>query len=236
MIVLGVIPARGGSKGIVGKNLAIVGRKPLIVHSLEAARHAVNLTDLLVTTDSLEIAELAKANGADPGFLRPPDLATDEAPTILAVQDAVRRWEARLLQKVDAVVLLQPTSPLRTSKDIDGAVDLFLRSGATSLISVFNAAHVHPEIMYWGTGSDGAISLRPVLKGGRTIRRRQEFQPVYVRNGAIYAATRTLVMEQGKMLDDQPIGYEMPLERSLNIDSQSDLELAERAFAKRVTR
>lgn len=226
---LGVIPARTGSKGIAGKNLRLLGGKPLIVHTIEAARASRRLTDFLVSTDGEEIAGVARAAGAPVPFLRPAEFAGDATPTVDAVMHAVSWYEGRYGRTVDAVVLLQPTSPFRTGEDIDAAIVCFVAQEVPSLVSCYDAAHVHPSIMYTLAGA----GLEPLLPEGGAAGRRQEFMPVYVRNGAIYITSRQLVMKARKIYDEKPVAYVMPRERSLNIDDPFDLELAEGLLMKR---
>lgn len=221
--ILGIIPARSGSKGVAGKNLKLLGGKPLIVHTIEAVQNCTRLSDCLVTTDGVEIADVARKAGAAVPFLRPAELASDEMPTIDTIIHAVNWYEKKHGTRADIIVLLQPTAPLRTGVDIDEAINCFLKSGAQSLISCYDAVHVHPEIMY--TMSD--TSLKPLLCNETEPVRRQDFKPVYVRNGAIYIAERNLVMESRRMYDDSPAAFVMPREHSINIDEHIDFKIAE---------
>lgn len=228
-MILGVIPARGGSKGIPDKNIRLLAGKPLIAYTIEAGRASRLLTDVVVTTDSERIAEIAVALGAKVPFLRPKELATDDAKTIDAVRHAVLEYERRNDLLVDVVVLLQPTSPLRTAKDIDTAIVQYRESpDARSLVSCYDATSVHPAIMY-RQGRKGR--LQAYLKGAVALRR-QKFEQLYVRNGAIYIAGRELVVGENLMYDDNPHGYVMPRERSINIDEPFDLEIAACLLAK----
>jgi len=221
--VLGVIPARSGSKGVVNKNVRSLGGKPLILHTIEASRSSRLLSDFLVSTDAEAIAKVVRVDGAQVPFLRPAALSGDDVPSIDAVIHAVSWYEGHHHRTVDIVALLQPTSPLRTAEDIDVAIGLFTASGGESLVSCYDAGNTHPRIMYTLEGG----RLQPLLRDGAAPLRRQEMAPVYVRNGAIYVATRRLVMDSRKMYEDMPAAYIMPRERSINIDEPFDLELAE---------
>lgn len=221
--ILGIIPARSGSKGVPGKNIRLLAGKPLITYSIEAANSSKSLSDYIVSTDGEEIAAVARAADAPVPFVRPGSLATDDSFTIDTVIHAVAWYEEERNQEVDIVVLLQPTSPFRTAEDIDAAIRLFTNSQAESLISCYDAGHVHPQIMYTLAGA----RLQPLLQNDAKQVRRQELSTVYVRNGAIYIATRRMVMDVKKMYDEAPAAYLMPRDRSLNIDEPHDLELAE---------
>lgn len=227
----GIIPARGGSKGIPGKNLSPLGDRQLIRWTIDAAAGASALAGFLVSTDSEDIARAARAAGASVPFLRPAELATDTAPvidTILHALDYLERAEGIV---PDAVMLLQPTAPFRTSQDIDAAAEMYFSApGAESLIGVCPADHAHPNIMY--TQDENGL-LAPLLKEGATLARRQEFQDVYIRNGAIYITSTKLLKEQKRIVGGAPLAYKMPRERSINIDDPLDLELA-RALANRM--
>ena len=224
---LGVIPARGGSKGIPAKNIVPLAGKPLIAHSIEAARGSRLLSRCIVSTDSEEIASVARGLGAEVPFLRPAVLAGDRSPSIDLILHAVSALEGAGGARVEHVVLLQPTSPLRTSRDIDLAIGRYLASpGADSLISCHRAGRVHPRIMYRPAPGNRLRPLWPAEGGGAV--RRQDFEEVYIRNGAIYIASRELVMARKRLIGDEPLLYAMPEDRSINIDEPEDLERARR--------
>ena len=134
----------------------------------------------------------------------------------------IERYESVRNKKVDTVILLQPTAPLRTSQDIDQAYDLYTTAGQESLISCYNADFVHPRIMY----EEKNGLLTPFMKEGNDIVRRQEMSHVYVRNGAIYIVDRDYFMRTRRTVSESPSLYEMPVKRSINIDRYEDLELA----------
>lgn len=221
--ILGVITARGGSKGVPKKNIAVVGGKPLIAHTILAAKKSKRLSDCILSTDSRQIADCAAEYGMHTNDLRPPELATDTAKNEDAVIYEVKKYEETNDVTVDVIVLLQPTTPLRKTEDIDNAIDAYFNSESNSLISVYDAESVHPNIMYYMDGH----KLHPVLEEGETLKRRQEFRPVYIRNGAIYIATKAQVLNERKFVDKNPAAYVMPFQRSINIDEPFDLEMAE---------
>src|SRR5262249_42617407 len=146
MKVLGIVPARGGSKGIPRKNIAPLMGKPLLAYTAVAARGAGRLTRTLLSTDDEEIARVGREYGLDVPFLRPPELARDDTPTIPVLQDVVRKLEAAG-DRYDAILVLQPTNPLRRAEDIDGAIELLERTGADSVISFVDVGEKHPARM-----------------------------------------------------------------------------------------
>jgi len=220
--ILGMIPARGGSKGIPDKNIFSLKGRPLIAYTIEAAKGSHLLDDFFVSTDSEVIAKAARAEGAKIPFIRPDEIADDDTPMISTLQHAIGWYEKKHRLKVTAVATLQPTAPLRLASDIDDAISLFLRNPeADSLITCYNVIDAHPNYMYTRRG-ERMISLTKE----RTVLRRQEFEPVYVRNGAVYISRRDLVMDEGRIVGDEPLGYIMPRDRSVNIDEPFDMELA----------
>lgn len=220
--ILGIIPARGGSKGVVHKNIRILNGKPLIAYTIEAAKDSNLLSDFVVSTDSVEIAACAEKYGVTIASLRPDALATDTAKSIDVAIYEVDSYERRNRVNVDVVVLLQPTAPMRSARDIDESLRLFASHKAKSLISVFEAASEHPNVMYY---MDGGV-LSPILPAGLIPTRRQNFRPAYVRNGALYIVSIDVVRSQKTFLTKDPLAYVMPRERSVNIDEPFDLELA----------
>lgn len=224
MNVLGVIPARGGSKSVPRKNLVLVNGKPLIAYTIEAAKQSQRLTHFVVSSEDDQIIAVAREYGAPVPFIRPAELATDKAPTLPVVQHAVTKMELLESTVFDVVVLLQPTTPLRLSEDIDKAVDKLLVSGADSVISVCDVGAYHPARMRLVI-DDRLVELP--MREPKEMLRRQDLPPVYIRNGAIYVVRRDVLMEKNSMVGKVSRPYIMPTERSVNIDSQLDLILAE---------
>ena len=220
---LAIIPARGGSKGVKNKNIRLLGGLPLISHTINAAIKASLLDDFLVSTDSEEIKQVAENAGANVPFLRPKEYATDDAPTVNVVSHVLEWYESANNRKVDLIVLLQPTTPLRTYQDIDNAIEILQSNkNIDSLISCYDATHVHPSIMYTKNGD----KMFPFIDGSR-LQRRQDFEPVYVRNGAIYICRRDYFIENNSLISHACVGYIMSREASLNIDEELDFKLAE---------
>lgn len=217
MTLLALIPARGGSKGIPRKNIRSFCGKPLLQWSIDAALAAACVDQVVVTTDDPEIADLASARGAEIPFLRPAELATDNAPGIAPVLHALEQ-----LPKVSDVLLLQPTSPLRTSADIEAIVALRQQAGCESAVSLTPSAK-HPAWMY---GLSQEQRLEPLLELDE-IHCRQQLPPAYVLNGALYLASRGFLLREQAFISAGTIAYLMPAERSVDIDTPLDWQWAE---------
>ncbi len=222
MAILGVIPARGGSKGIPHKNIALVGGKPLIAWRIESARACSRITRVIVTTDDPVIAAAARDFGAEVPFMRPAELATDTASGTAPILHALEWVIHHEGYQPDYVVTLQPTSPLCTTQDLDAALNLAISRNAEAVISVSPVSD-HP---YWmkRIGEQGElIDFAP----GQSVTRRQDLPPVYALNGAIYITRRDVLLAKKSLYGDQTLAYVMPPERSLDIDTPFDLRLAD---------
>jgi CMP-N,N'-diacetyllegionaminic acid synthase len=224
MRVLGVIPARGGSKGVPRKNIREVAGKPLIAWTITAARAAHSLARCIISTDDEEIAQVARAHGGDVPFLRPAALATDETPGVAPVLHAVA---ALAPERFDAVVCLQPTSPLRIAADIDGAVAALVE-GVDAVVSV-TPARQHP---LWMKQLDDRGLLVPFVDAPLPTRR-QDLPEVYALNGACYVARCGALIASRTFHLPRTAAYLMPQERSLDIDSEIDLHIAETLLQRR---
>lgn len=216
MKILGLIPARGGSKGIPRKNIKPIAGKPLIAWTIEAALKSSQLSTVVVSTEDSEIGEVARLYGALTPFVRPSKLAQDDTPGIDPVLHALSA-----MPEFDAVVLLQPTSPLRTSADIDDFVSFALNKNASCVMSV-TEADKHP---YWMYSLEEGV-LRPVV-AVREYTRRQDLPPVYAANGALYFARSGWLKQNRTFISPETMGFVMPRERSLDIDTIVDWKLAE---------
>lgn len=223
--ILGVIPARGGSRGVPLKNIRPLMGKPLILYTIEAAQRAKGMDACLVSTDSEEIARVAEKAGAWVPFLRPAELATDDSPTWRTLRHAIVRYEELSGQTVHSVVTLQATAPLRLPEDIEVSIKIYMEAQpeADCLISACEVGHMHPLTLYHGDG----IWLRPFLPGENHTRPRQQWEKVFWRNGAVYITKKGLVMEGGRVVGDRPLLYEMPAYRSVSIDTEEDFKRAE---------
>jgi CMP-N,N'-diacetyllegionaminic acid synthase len=218
----GIIPARGGSKGLPGKNLRVLGRLPLIGHAIASAREAKRLTRFVVSTDSAEIAEAARAHGAEVPFMRPAELATDEAGMVPVLQHAVRWLEASGGPRPDFVVTIQPTSPFRVGEDIDRTIAKVIDTGSDSAQTVVEASY-HPFFMKTLDGDRTA----PLYPDSHTILRRQDAPAVYQPSGAVYVTRYDLLMRDGRVLGKDNRAIVMGFEASANVDTEWDFLLAE---------
>jgi len=227
--ILGVIPARGGSKTIPKKNIKILLNKPLIAYTIEAALKSKLLTKVIVSSDDPEIIEVSKKYGAEVPFVRPKELATDTALAVDTIKHAVLTMEELERTKYDYVVMLQPTTPFRTAEDIDAALEKLITTGADSVISVVNVGAMHPARM------KKIVNDRLVDYAEEEIENmpRQMLTPVYIRNGAIYATKRDVLVNQNTFKGNDCRPYIMPEERSINIDSELDFLLAEAVLKRK---
>ncbi|MFH1032926.1 MAG: acylneuraminate cytidylyltransferase family protein [Pseudomonadota bacterium] len=220
--ILGLIPARGGSKGIPGKNLIPLAGQPLLAYSVRAGLASRTLTRLVLSTDDAAIARAGRELGVEVPFLRPAELARDDTPALPVIQHAVRFLEDQGWP-ADVVVYLQPTSPLRRAEHIDAAMELLLREDADTVVSVVPVPHqFNPaSLMRLAEGR-----LEPFLPELAHLLRRQDKPEVYARNGpAVLASTRATLMEQGRLYGDRTLPLVMAPEESFDIDTPFDLEL-----------
>lgn len=224
---LAIIPARGGSKGLPGKNIALLGGKPLIQHTIEAALGSSYIHEVVVSTDSKQIAEVAQQAGASVPFLRPYALANDEAKSIDVLIHAVEYYE-KINQSFDYIILLQPTSPMRTTEHINEAFKSFYEHEADSLQSV-TPSHSHPYLLR--TMVEG--QLLPFIKDEASHLRRQDLSEVYVLNGAIYIIKKRLLMEDYRIVGERNYGYIMAKEDSIDIDNELDLKIAQLIWSEK---
>ncbi|NBB78307.1 MAG: NTP transferase domain-containing protein [Verrucomicrobia bacterium] len=226
MKVLALIPARGGSKGIPRKNVRPLAGKPLIGWTIEAAKNADCINRVIVSTDDPEIASVAQDLGAEIPFMRPPQLATDHAPGIAPVLHAIEE-----LPRFDWLLLLQPTSPLRTSQDIDGIFEFCMLRNALSAVSICETAK-HP---YWMYHLDKSDQLRSILPDAPEITNRQDLPRAFCLNGALYLAQTDWIVQNRKLIGPSTLGYLMPTERSADLDTEFDWYLAEQLIQKQET-
>ena len=224
MNILGLIPARGGSKAIPRKNIINLAGKPLLAYTCEAALSSQRLTRIILNTDDQEIAAVGRENGVEVPFLRPHHLAVDDALILPVLQHAIQWLAANQGFQTDVLVLLQPTSPLRRAIHIDDAVDLLLGSGADTVVSVQEVPHQYNPVSLMQLDDQGY--LKPFLEG-EMILRRQDKPRFYARNGPAILALLRRTLDSGRLFGDKVLPYEMgPLE-SIDIDDQNDLTLVE---------
>jgi len=229
MRVLGLIPARGGSKGVPRKNIKLLCGRPLLSYTAEAALSSRRLSRVILSTEDEEIAEAGRSCGLEVPFLRPAELASDETPMLPVVQHAVRFLEEHG-DHFDAVCLLQPTNPLRTAGDIDGCIQLLESGDADAVVTTLPVPAEHNP--HWVYFRDGQGMLR-LSTGERTpIPRRQALPPAFHREGSVYVTRRETLMERNSFYGARLLGYEMNAERSVNIDGHEDWLRAERLIAE----
>ena len=215
--VLAVIPARGGSKGVPRKNIREVGGKPLIAWTIEAAKDARCVDRVVLSSDDTDIIRVAQEYGCEVPFVRESRLAQDETTTMEVVLDILERCPG-----YDWVLLLQPTSPLRSANDIDEAAERCLHYDAPACVSVCRAQ----ESPYWMFTIRAEGRLEPLLANFQ-FTRRQDLPPVYSLNGAIYLARTDWLRQHKKFISTGTVSYEMPVKRSIDIDFESDFQQLE---------
>ena len=226
---LAIIPARGGSKGVLRKNIRLLAGKPLIEYAIASARGVEAIDRCIVSTDDDEIARVSTAAGAEV-VIRPADLAKDDTPTLPVLQHVVAHLAERDGYACDAVITLQATSPLRTSRHIAEAVACFNADpAADSLVSCIDVPHIFHPRSVMVRGADGY--LRPYVDAP-LVSRRQEKEAVLARNGAAIYITRTPCLSSF-IFGGRLLAYMMPSEDSIDIDSEADLLAAEQALLAR---
>lgn len=221
--MIAIIPARGGSKGLPGKNILPFCGKPLIAWTIEAALECKSLDRVIVSTDSEEIADTARTYGAEVPGLRPAELARD---TSSAVDVFIYLWKTLTGDSyTDSTpfVILQPTSPLRKPGDINEAIKIFDEKQADSVISVSEAAH--PPV--WAKKIDREGILSDYFETSKSLSNRQQIPPAFMPNGAIFILKRELVIKNRNYYSDKTYPYIMPFERSFDIDNIWDFRIAE---------
>ena len=221
--ILGLIPARGGSKGLPRKNIKPLLGKPLIAWTIEQSLASKYLDRVVVSTDDKEVAEISKKYGAEVPFMRPKELAEDNAKGIDVVLHTIDWLEENDQRKqYDLLMLLQPTSPLRKSEDIDKVIELLFLKKAKEIVSVCEVDH-HP---LWANTLPENGCMKNFIRKEIMNKNRQEL-PVYYRlNGAIYLAYCDYIREQKSFLGSETFAYIMPKERSIDIDDDIDFRLA----------
>jgi len=213
--VLGVILARGGSKGLPRKNVRDLAGKPLIAWTIEAGHESEYIDRLILSSDDEEIMEVAEEYGCEVPFRRPAELAKDDTPSMDALLHAMDQMPDH-----DYVVLLQPTSPLRTAEDIDATIERCHRTDAPACVTV-TETEKPPEWMYTMNERE---RLEPVMKSDEMVTRRQEASTIYVINGAVYVAWTDWLRKTESFLEKEIIAHPMPKARSADVDTEIDLE------------
>ena len=228
MAIIGLIPARGGSKGIPSKNIIACAGKPLIAYTAEAALAANCLDRVILSTDDAGIANVGRECGLDVPFLRPAELATDRANSLSVIVHALD-WLESQGTVVDAIVLLQPTSPLRTAHHIREAVNLFQTQKPDALVSVMQVPHQYHPNALMRLEQDALV---PVVPASEMILRRQDVLPLYARNGPAILILSASQIRRGSFYSGVTAPYVMSQCDSIDIDTTVDLAVAAASLAR----
>lgn len=224
MRVLGIIPARGGSKGVPRKNVRPLHGRPLLAYTADAARSASRLTHTVLSTDDEEVASVGRSLGLSVPFLRPAELARDDTPTFPVIMHALEAME-REHDRYDAVCLLQPTSPLRAEGEVDRAIEMLSARNADTVFSMLAVPSRYNPHWVYEQGADGRLHLST---GERApITRRQALPPAYHRDGAVYVTRRTTLETTHSLYGDVVVGYLREESKSVDIDTLDDWARAE---------
>jgi CMP-N,N'-diacetyllegionaminic acid synthase len=215
--VLGLIPARGGSKGIPRKNIRLLSGRPLIAWTIEEAKKSLYIDRIIVSTEDNEIAEIAKEYGAEVPFFRPAELATDNARGIDVVLHALRE-----IPDYGILVLLQPTSPLRKAEDIDSSLNIYSKY-KKSVVSVTEVSRTP----YWMYTVQSDLSLKEVLSKPVEAANRQDLPTIYILNGMVYVSDRETIKTYETLTPPGALAYIVEPNRSIDIDTESDWNQAE---------
>lgn len=216
--IVAVIPARGGSKGVLRKNIRDLAGKPLIAWTIEAASKSKYLDRVILSSDDIEIIEIAKSYGCEAPFIRPAHLATDNAISADVILHALDEVDS-----YDYVVMLQPTSPLRTTEDIDRSIEMVFNKKANSCVSVCESS----QSPYWMYTLDDQDKMGAFMKTEKKFSRRQHLPVVYSLNGAVYIAEINWFKEKQTFITNETVGFVMPSNRSYDIDTNEDFLMCE---------
>ncbi len=228
--VLGLITARGGSKGIPRKNIRLLAGKPLLQYTAESALAARRLTRVVLSTEDAEIAEVGRRCGLDVPFLRPAELAGDDTPALPVLQHAVRAIEAAG-QRFDAICLLQPTCPFRRSEDIDACIDLLFQAKADSVVTLVPVPpQYNPHWVYF-RGEDGFFGLSTGEPD--PIPRRQDLPEAFRREGSVYVTRRDVLVQRNSLYGSRLAGLLIDPSGSVNLDTLEDWRHAEELLGRR---
>ena len=230
MKIMSIIPARGGSKGLPGKNIKQFGGKPLIAWSIEQARTSKYIDEVIISTDDEEIAGIARKFGGNVPFLRPAVLAQNDTPMVDVVVHVLNETKKTEVCFPDFLVLLQPTSPLRALADVDAAIEMLVTNKtANAVVSITEVS----ESPYWMKALTNEGFVEGFLENREKYDRRQDVPIVYRLNGAIYVCKTPILLKNRNFCPGNTLGYIMPEERSVDIDSIIDFKLAELMISER---
>ena len=228
MKILGLIPARGGSKGVPKKNIKLLGKLPLMEYTINSAKESALLTQIIVSTDDEEIAIAAEVSGVKPPFIRPAEFAQDTSTSLDVVQHAINFFESKNIF-FDAVCLLQPTNPFREQGFIDRAIEKFIATKADCLVSVLPIPHEYNPHWAFEESEDGLIKI--ATGESRIISRRQDLPKAFHRDGSVYI-TKTDIIKNGSLYGNSIAYIESNPEFHVNIDTMKDWETAEKLLTQ----
>ena len=221
--MIAIIPARGGSKGVPGKNIRMLGDKPLINWTINAALKAKSVDRVILSTDDPEIAEICKPMGVEIPFMRPAELAQDDSLAIDNYIYSMKRLIDEFEYDQDNFIVLLPTVPFRNENDIDNAVEIFYKNNADSVISCNEFPH--PLDWAFSINNRGIIENKNYKQSSKLMNR-QDSETLFKPNGGIYILKYTLLMERYSYYSDKTYPYIMPQDRSLDIDTETDFQFA----------
>lgn len=228
MRILGIIPARGGSKGVPKKNIKILGNKPLLQYTTDIALQSKYLAKVILSTDDDDIIDVAKKVGVEIPFKRPSNLAKDNSPTLPVIQHALDFYKG-IGEEFDAVCLLQVTSPFRTIEFLNNAIEKFIMKNTDSLVSVQQVPHEYNP--HWTFEVNENDNLSIATGESKIISRRQDLPKVYHRDGSVYITKTEVLVSQNSLFGDSISYIESPKEFYVNIDTLKDWEQAEEMVA-----
>lgn len=221
---LAIVPARGGSKGLPGKNIKELCGKPLIAWSIESGLKSKYLDEVIVTTDSKDIANIAKQYGASVPFLRPDVLASDTATSFDAIKHTIEFYKNEFAKEFDYIVLLEPTSPLREARDINIAIEQLFNSNADSIVGICKTEDQNPAFLVFKNEKDFISGYE---NHDMKVLRRQDIKDVYFFEGTIYISKTDVLLNKKTFYHENTIGYVVPKYKSLEIDDIDDFIMVE---------
>jgi CMP-N,N'-diacetyllegionaminic acid synthase len=225
--VLGILPARKGSKGVPGKNTRSLLGKPLIKWAADALASSKVITKKICSTDDENIAQIAIQSGLEVPWLRPKILALDNTLVVDVIANVLRTLYSEGEYSYAYVVLVQATSPTVTSKDIDNALQIAIDNDADTVITGFNSGEKHPVRMF---RIDKNNSIQWLENTSQRMARRQELDSVFIRTGLVYIVKSEIILNRNNLYGDKIFAYIIPEDRAINIDTEEDFELAEKAL------
>ena len=228
--ILGIIPARSGSKGVINKNIRLLNDKPLVQYTIEAALGSDLITDFIVSTNSKNIAGICRDAGANIPFYRPDKLASDNIESFPVIVHALNQMENCKNVKYDYFIMLQPTSPLRVSSDIDDSLAKLINTKNDSIVSVVDVRGAHPLRMKKINSKQ--LLENYIKQNGENMKPRQELEKVYIRNGSIYASRKEVLIKYKSLVGPKCMPYVMSKEKSVNIDNNIDFLIASQLMSQ----